>query len=103
MKTPVGVRGFSINRAAVDSWNFNAKRRAVFRTVMHKHMEYKPSRYVHHDLLPGHIKRDERDVSHIIESIERSFINLFGEESELMVISSEVKATEEIKDNLLNV
>ena len=33
MKTPGGVRGFSINRAAVDRWNLNARRRAVFRAV----------------------------------------------------------------------
>ena len=63
MKTSGGVRGFSINRAAVDRWNLNVRRRAVFRAVLHKHSEYKPSRYVHHDLLPGPIKRDERDVS----------------------------------------
>ena len=103
MKTPNGVRGFSINRAAVDKWNLNARHRAVFRAVLHKHIEYKPSRYVvHYDLLPGRIKKDERDVSHIIESIKCSFINPFGEESELMVISSGVNATEEIKDHLLN-
>ena len=102
MKTPGGVRGFSINKVAVDRWNLNARRRAVFRAVLHKHMEHKSSRYVHHDFLPGCIKRDERDVSHIIKSIECSFTNPFGEESELMVISSGVKATEEIKDHLLN-
>ena len=100
MKTPGAVRGFSINRAAVDRWNLNARRRAVFRAVLHKHIEYKPSRYVHYDLLPGRIKRDERDVSHIIESTECSFINPFGDESELMVIASGVNATEEIKDHL---
>ena len=102
MKTPGGVKGFSINQAAVDRWNLNARHRAVFRAVLHKHVEYKPSRYVHHDLLPGRIKRDESDVSRVIESIQCSFINPFVEENDLVILSSSVKATEEIKDHLLN-
>ena len=102
MKHQVKLRRFSTHRAAVDRWNLNARRKAVFRAVLNKHVEYKSSRYVHHNLLPGWIKRDERDVSHIIESIECSFINPFGEKSELMVILSGVKATEEIKDHLLS-
>ena len=100
MKTPDGVKGFSINRAAVDRWTLNARCRAVFRAVLHKHLEYKPSRYVHHGLLPGRIKRDESDVSRVIESIECSFINPFVEENDLVILSSGVKATEEIKDFL---
>ena len=101
-KTPGEVKGFSINRAAVDRWNLNARCRAVFRAVLHKHLEYKPSRYVHRDLLPGRIKRDESDVSRVIESIQCSFINPFGEENDLVILSSGVKATEEIKYHLLN-
>ena len=86
----------------MDRWNLNARRRTVFRAVLHKHLEYKPSRYVHHDLSPGRIKRDESDVSRVIESIQCSFINPFGEENDLVILSSGVKATEEIKDHLLN-
>ena len=53
-------------------------------------------------MLPGRIKRDESDVSRVIESIQCSFINPFGEENDLVTLSSGVKATEEIKDHLLN-
>ena len=102
MKTPGGIKGFYINRASVDRWTLNARRRAIFRAVLHKHLEYKLSRYVHHDLLPGRIRRDESDVSRVIESIQCSFINPFGEENYLVILSSGVKATEDIKDHLLN-
>ena len=53
-------------------------------------------------MLPGRIKRDESDVSRVIESIQCSFINPFGAENDLVILSSGVKATEEIKDHLLN-
>ena len=68
--------------------------KSSFRAVLHKHLEYKPSRYVHHDLLPERIKRDESDVSRVIESIQCSFINSFGEENDLVILSSGVRATE---------
>ena len=35
-----------LERAAVDRWNLNARCRAVFRVVLHKHIEYQPSKYV---------------------------------------------------------
>ena len=53
-------------------------------------------------MLPGRIERDERDVSHIIKSIECSFINPCEYESELTAISSDFKTTEEIEDHLFD-
>ena len=71
---------FSVQFSENNSFGRNDAEKTIKNTI-NKEMKT-PSGYVHHDLLPGGIKRDERDVSHIIESIECSFINSFGEGNE---------------------
>ena len=101
-KTPGGINRFSLNDNAVQRWTLNSRRRAIFRAVLHSHLHYKPSSFIHHDLLPSRIKKDDDAVSKITQNLEEMFVNPFSEQKELISITSGLAATPTTRDHLLN-
>ena len=58
--------GFSTNINAVKRWKINAAYRATIRTVFHKHFNYDVQKYIHPDLNPSRIKKDQDVVGNIL-------------------------------------
>ena len=94
-KTPGGCTGFSTNVNAVKRWEINAAYRAALRTCFHKHLDYQPQKYKHHDLNPSRIMQDEKAVQCILPVIATTFIDPLSP-LKLMSISTGVLATEKV-------
>ena len=58
--------GFSTNINAVKRWKINTAYRATIRTVFHKHFNYDVQKYIHPDLNPSRIKKDQDVVGNIL-------------------------------------
>ena len=99
-KTPGGTTGFSTNQNAVNRWSINASYRAEIRNCFHNFLGTHSQSHVHNDLKPSRIKRDEKDVQHLIEVLTETFIDPFSS-NDLLCISNGVLATEEVRDDLL--
>ena len=87
---------------AVKRWEINAAYRAALRTCFHIHLDYQPQKYKHPDLNPSRIKKDEKDVQHILAIIETTFVDLSCP-SQLMSISTGVLANEKVESDILSV
>ena len=100
-KTPGGLTGFSLNQAATDRWVLNAKRRAECYNSLKDMLNFSVSKYVHHDLQESRIKKDEANVTAVLEVFETTFSNPFTG-SDLISLSTGNKASIDMEDDLLN-
>ena len=98
-KTPGGCTGFSTNVNAVKRWEINAAYRAALRTCFHKHLDYQPQKYKHHDLNPSRIVQDEKAIQCILSVIAATFIDPLSP-LQLMSISTGVLATEKMASDM---
>ncbi|XP_066917320.1 uncharacterized protein [Clytia hemisphaerica] len=99
-KTPGGTTGFSTNHGAVQRWVLTAAYRAEVRKHMQEFLSMSRNSK-HPDLSPARIRRDQKDVKNVKDTIDSMFINPF-EECDLMSLTSGVAPTEEVKDQLLD-
>ena len=98
-KTPGGTTGFSINPNAIVRWNVNASYRAELRKKLHEFVTYSQQKHCHKDLKQSRMKKDEKDVSALLDVLKNTFIEPFSE-SPLLCISSGVLATEDVSRDL---
>ena len=92
--------GFSTNHGAVQRWTLTAAYRAEARKNMLEFLSL-TSDQIHPDLNPTRIKRDQKDVLAVKETIISLFINPF-EEMELISLSSGIIPTEKVTADLLD-
>ena len=98
-KTSGGTTGFSTNVIAVKRWEPNASYRAAMRNCFHEHLHYKPQRYIHANLTPFRINKDESDVQSLITNLTTVFINPFSAQP-LLSISTGILATDSVCNDL---
>ena len=91
--------GFSTNVNAIKRWEINAACRAALQTCFHKHLDYQPQKYKHHDLNPSRIMQDEKAVQCILSVVATTFIDHLSP-LELMSISTGVLATEKVASDM---
>ena len=91
--------GFSTNVNAIKRWEINAACRAALQTCFHKHLDYQPQKYKHHDLNPSRIMQDEKAVQCILSVVATNFIDHLSP-LELMSISTGVLATEKVASDM---
>ena len=75
---PISLSGFSTNHGAVQRWVLTAAFRAQIRKYFNDFTNYKASPK-HQDLLPSRIKKDQRDIQIVYDTINTLFINPFSE------------------------
>ena len=100
-KTPGGTTGFSTNDNAVKRWEITAAYRAGIRKCLLEHLSFKKQKYLHNDLSPSRILRDEEDVQSLIEVLTSIFIHPFSE-MPLTSISTGISLSDDISDRILN-
>ena len=98
-KTPGGCTGFSTNVNAVKRWEISAAYREALGTCFHKHLDYQPQKYKHHDINPSRIMQDEKAGQCILSVIATTFIDPLSP-LQLMSISTGVLATEKVTSDM---
>ena len=77
----------------------NATYTAALRTCFHKHLDYQPQKYKHHDLNPSRIMQDEKAVQSILSVIATTFIDPLSP-LQLMSVSTGILATEKVASGM---
>ena len=100
MIIPISLSDFSTNHGAVQRWVLTAAFRAQIRKYFNDFTNYKASPK-HQDLLPSRIKKDQRDVQIVYDTINTLFIIPLSK-MDLVSLSTGVTPPEKIKNDLLN-
>lgn len=93
--------GFSTNHGAVQRWVLTAAYRAEVRKHMQEFLLMSRDSK-HPDLNQARIKRDQKDVRTVKETIDAMFANPFEEEVDLISITSGVVSSSTVCDQLLD-
>jgi len=99
-KTPGGTTGFSTNDNAVKRWEITAAYRAGIRRCLLEHLNFKKQKYLHNDLAPSRILRDEKDVQSLTDVLTSVFIHPFSE-MPLTSISTGISLSDDVSDRIL--
>ena len=99
-KTSGGLTGFSLKQSASDRWMINSSRRAECYRNLKELVSFSAGKYIHHDLTPSRIKKDEGNVQAILSVFETTFSDPFNG-FDLIGLSSGKKATIDMQENLL--
>ena len=100
-KTPGGTTGFSTNPNSIIRWSINATYRAELRKKMHEFASYKKQKFLHKDLNPSRIMKDEKDVNAIIDVLSNTFTSPFSD-NPLLCISNGILAMDEVASDTKN-
>ena len=99
---PGGIPGFSMKKPTCDRWVLNAKQRADSYRNLKKILSVEnSSTYVHHDLNPRRIKKEEDNVQSVLYVFENTFSNPFTS-TDLISLSTGKSATPVISNDLIN-
>ena len=101
MIIPISPSGISTNHGTVQRWVLTAAFKAQIRKNFNDFTSNKASPK-HQDFLPSRIKKDQRDVQIVYDTINTLFINQ-SSEMDLISLSTRVTPPEKIKNDLLNV
>ncbi|KAJ8890987.1 hypothetical protein PR048_010496 [Dryococelus australis] len=102
-QTPGGTRGFSLRKEAVLRYYINAEYRASgFRSLLGI-LSLAQEQLSHPDLQATSIKKDEDDVSSLIDMLQSEWTNPFEQNpSHIVHLSTEVSANADVANDLLN-
>ena len=98
-QTAGGTKGFSLKPCAVSKYYLTAEHRSVSLRQFRAMVDVKNQTFVHPDLQPSRIKKDEADVQSLVDLMEDNWTNpLDNEPSDLISISTGTVAIPAIAD-----
>ena len=101
-KTPRGgTTRFSTNPSSIIRWCINATYRAELRKMLHEFASYWKQIFLHKDLNPRRIDKDERNIKSLIETLSNAFISPFSD-NPLLFISNGILAPDEVINDTKN-
>ena len=102
-QTSGGTRGFSLKPGTVARYYLTAEHRAsALRELRHQISLQSSGKVSHADLGKSRIKKDESDVSSLVDLLENNWTNPFGRDpSDLVSISTGAVPTPEVSSSLL--
>jgi len=100
-QTAGGTKGFSRKSNTVEKYYLTCDARSLFTRYLNQVSETGNRTHKHADLLPGRIRKDERDVKAIVTVLTQGWINLFLSSSEMIVVSTGVCVPNTISIDLL--
>ena len=101
-KTGGGDIGFSVSFPATQRWVLHASRRAKYRQLIREHLAMKSKGYVHKELAASRIKKDKTAVEKVQDVLDNDIAKSWNG-GDLQNLSTEIVASDTIKENLLNV
>lgn len=102
-QTSGGTKGFSLNKSAVARYYITAEHRCAAVRQMRALTRLDDASLHHPDLQESRIKRDETDVSAIVNMLENNWLNPIGSnETELLSLSTGKVANEEVTRDIMN-
>ena len=102
-QTPGGTKGFSLNPAAVSRYYLTAEHRSTCLKQLRSLTETKTPSFTHPDFQQSRTKRDEQDVTAVVDLLESEWINPFdGNNSDIVNISTGIAAPPDVVHDLLN-
>ena len=100
-KTPGGTTGFSTSVGAVKRWEINSSYRASLRKCFHEHLQYETQNYIHKDLTPSRIAKDEKDIQSVLNVLTEMFIPPFSDQPQLSMSTGTV-VPDSVADRILS-
>jgi hypothetical protein len=100
-QTQGGTTKFSLKPGAVKRYYITAEYRSAFLNQLRKFVDVSNSEFPHTDLQSTRMQNDEDAVSRVVSTI-KNWINPFSQKHELVIISTGIEATPNIKTDLLN-
>ena len=101
-QTPGGTKGFSLKAAALNRYYLTAEYRSSYLRSLKASLDMDQANSVHKDLQKTRTKRDEEDISSMMNILVDSWINPFScEQGDLVCLSGGLAATNLIAKDLM--
>jgi hypothetical protein len=101
-QTPGGTKGFSLKKGAVSRYYLTAEHRSTCLRQLRQMVQVHTPGTAHADLEPARIKRDEKGVQSLTDTLENNWINPFAAQNDLACLSTGSVAPEDIREDLLS-